>query len=202
MRDNTESYHVAPRLHVNPFPCSCPSAFLSQIHSQMYTHNQLCVFLVSHFLPHMPPPPLSSLFCTLWQLCWWWLCAHGASWLRGPRWPTWQLLMFRCSTPLTQRPWSNTHMHTGLQINIEAQCTCMFTLCGYSHAYTEVCILPHVAEEVHFNKEKQTGRFYTYSSRKQQLSVWQRKNKERMTVLFVHDFFSIYDCFFVQDSQH
>lgn len=45
-------------------------------------------------------------------------------------------------------------MHTGLQTNIEARCTWMFTLCGYSHAYTEVCILPHVAEEVHINKEK------------------------------------------------
>lgn len=80
----------------------------------------------------------------------------------------------------------------------------MFTLCGCSHAYTEVCILPHVAEEVHINKEKRTGRFYAYGSHKQQLSVWQRKNKGRMTVLFVHDFFSIYDRVFlcVQDSQY
>lgn len=89
-------------------------------------------------------------------------------------------------------------MHTGLQINIEARCTQMFTLCGYSHAYTEVCLLPRVTEEAHFHEEKRTGRFYAGDgSRKQQLSVWQRKNKGRMTVVFVHDFFSIYDCFFV-----
>lgn len=105
--------------------------------------------------------------------------------------------MFRCSTPLTQRPWSNTHihMHTGLQTNTEARCTCMFTLCGDSHAYTQVCILPRVAEEVHF-KEKRRGRFYAYDSHEQQLSVWQRKIKECVKVLFVLDFPSIYDCFF------
>lgn len=71
-------------------------------------------------------------------------------------------------------------MHTGLQINIEAGCTRVFTL-----------FFTLLHEEVHFNKEKRTGRFYAYGSHEQQLSVWQRKNKRRMTVLFVHDFFSI-----------
>ena len=82
-------------------------------HSLPHIAVCVCLFLVSNFLPHISH--------ALWQLCWWWLCAHGASWLWGPRWRTWQLLMFRCSTPLTQRPWSHTHTitHTNIYKHIK-----------------------------------------------------------------------------------
>lgn len=177
MRDNIQSYHVSPKLHVNPSPCSCPSVFLSlrSIPRWICTINCVCVSCLPLPPSYASSPPLPSLICTLWQLCWWWLCAHGASWLRGPRWPTWQLLMFRCSTPLTQRPWSNTHMHTRLQINIEARCARMYALCGCSRAYTEVRILPHVAGELRFNKVARTRDIWCIwlpGSSEQQLSAW------------------------------
>lgn len=45
-------------------------------------------------------------------------------------------------------------------------------------------------------KEERRGRFYAHGSHEQQLSVWQRKIKGCVKVLFVLDFFSIYDCVF------
>lgn len=82
-RDNTEHYHVAPRLHVNPSPYSCPSVFLSlrSIPRCICTIN--CVFLVFHFLPHMPPstplPLLHSVAAVLvMALCPWCKLAAGS----------------------------------------------------------------------------------------------------------------------------
>lgn len=109
------------------------------------------------------PPPLPSLACTLWQLCWWWLCAHGASWLRGPRWPTWQLLMFRCSTPLTQRPWSNTHAYVATDKHRSTMRTHVYTLwlftCINRSLYSCACC------QGAGNKVTRTGEiFYAYGS--------------------------------------
>lgn len=123
MSGNKEEFFHHPRQKVQFF-FSLISACLS-LHSdprckqtQIVTSSCVCL---SCFLPPYPPfISLSLSLClslpspppALWQLCWWWLCARGASWLWGPRWPTWQLLMFRCSAPLTQGPWSHTHTHT------------------------------------------------------------------------------------------
>lgn len=118
----------------------CLSDPFPDVHAQSPPCIAVCV-CVSFLSPTPSPISPSSLSCSLWQLCWWWRCAHGASWLWGPRWPTWQLLMFRCSTPLTQRPWSNTHA--------EAQYTCTHTHCrsqcihrihASSHVLTQLCI--------------------------------------------------------------
>lgn len=80
--------------------------------------------------------------------------------------------VFNSSHTETLEQHTHIHMHTGLQTNTEARCTCMFTLCGDSHAYTQVCILPHVAEEVLFNKGKAEGKIlYIRLSRATVISV-------------------------------
>ena len=118
VRPSVSPVHSQMHAHTQSFPLPCVS-FLSQSSSLM------SLLSLSAFTLNPAPPPSS-----MWQLCWWWLCAHGASWLWGPRWLTWQLLMFRCSALLTQGPWSHTctYAHTQIRAHTHTQ-----------HTYQDTC---------------------------------------------------------------
>lgn len=200
MRDNTESYHVAPRLHVNPSPCSCPSAFLSLRFIPRCIRTINCVCFLS---------PTSSLICLL--------LSPPSSALGGSCAGDGSVPMVQAGCGVPGGP-HDSYWCSGVQLlshrDPGATHTCIR---GYrqtqkldAHACLHsVVIHMHTQKSVFFlmlprrcilTKEKRRGRCYAYGSHEQQLSVWQREKKGCVTVLFVLDFFSIYDCFFVQDS--
>lgn len=118
------------RESVSLFTSVCIS--VSQIHPQMYMHNQLCVSclpLPPSYAPlHSAPSPALCGSCAgdgsvpMVQA--------GCGVPGGPHDSYW------CSGVqlLSHRDPGATHMHTWLQINIEAGCARMYTLCGCSHA--------------------------------------------------------------------
>lgn len=195
MRGTTESYHVAPRLHMNPSSCSCPSAFLSlsDPFPDVYAQSTVCVSR----LP-LPPsyasssssllPLLHSVAAVLvMALCPWCKLAAGS---QVAHMTVIDVQVFNSSH--TETPQQHTHAYGATDKHRRSMHVRVYTLWLFTCTHRSLYSSSRCRGGA-FNKEK------TFSCvRLSQATVTSvaEENREACDSVACYDFFSIYDCFF------